>query len=62
MNRPQDGLRNTLLNTFPAHAGMNRLKIYALRMALNVSRTRGDEPHTDMVSLAKQVRFPHTRG
>ena len=50
------------INLFPAHAGMNRLKLYLVQLSVTVPRTRGDEPGYERDYLLGNDCSPHTRG
>ena len=47
---------------FPAHAGMNRLKLTGHIELKNVPRTRGDEPQSANIISGHIECSPHTRG
>jgi len=47
---------------FPAHAGMNRIPFALENKAIDVPRTRGDEPSAKCQAFAEYKCSPHTRG
>ena len=47
---------------FPAHAGMNRIRILEARIEIYVPRTRGDEPDGKIEKIDDDLCSPHTRG
>ena len=47
---------------YPAHAGINLSAAVMLRLGLNLPRTRGDKPLSNVTEHSDLLSTPHTRG
>ena len=58
----QAGLRQLSDRGFPAHAGMDLVRISSSLHISGLPRTRGDGPDTDSADGTTAAASPHTRG
>ena len=55
-------MKTTILNLFPAPAGMNRWRRYLMRPRTPVPRARGDEPPGWLCRASAHILFPAPAG